>query len=92
MGLIVLTSASNVIRRLPPAPKRAIRAALDMLARDRFSPDLDSRRLDSGDLGWEVYRLRVGDWRVGYVQVGQESRVVHVFHRSEGYGWLERLG
>lgn len=41
--------------------------------------------------GWPVFRLRVGDWRVVFRARGEDLEVVRVFHRREGYGWLERV-
>ena len=38
------------------------------------------------------FRVRVGTYRFVSTRQGQAQRVVKVFHRSEGYGWLERLG
>ncbi|MFA5943333.1 MAG: hypothetical protein WC876_02585 [Candidatus Thermoplasmatota archaeon] len=38
------------------------------------------------------FRIRVGTYRVVYARHERAHRVLKVFHRSEGYGWLERLG
>ncbi len=90
LGLTYDARVAPAIRRLPPAPKQAIRRALDQLALDRFSPGLDVRLLRGP--GDPKFRIRVGDHRIAFVVLERETRVLHVFHRSEGYGWLERLG
>ncbi len=50
----------------------------------------DVRRL-TATAGTNVYRLRVGDWRAAFLLRARAVEVIRVFHRSEGYGWLERL-
>ncbi len=83
--------AHEQVRRLPPATKRAMRAALEALARDGLSADgVDVRRLSTGPER-VLYRLRVRGWRVALRPEGKTLVVIRVFHRSEGYGWMERL-
>lgn len=41
---------------------------------------------------WPAFRLKVGDWRAAWYIRNGEIQVVRVFHRSEGYGWLDRAG
>lgn len=36
-----------------------------------------------------LYRLRVGDWRAAYFAEEDGVVVVRVFHRSDGYAWLD---
>lgn len=90
MGLTYDPLVAPAILRLPPQAKKAVRKALDQLAVDRFSPGLDVRLLRSP--GDPKFRIRVGDYRVVFLVRERETRVLRVFHRSEGYGWLERLG
>ena len=80
----------QVIARLPPGKKAALRKALDALrGKGPDAPGLDIRRLNAP--GPLVFRLRVGDWRVAFRLVGKDIEVVRIFHRREGYGWMERL-
>lgn len=90
MGLTYSPGVATAIRSLSPAPKRAVRQAFDLLAQDRFAPGLDIRLLRGS--GPAKFRVRVGDYRIVFVVLERETRVLRVFHRSEGYGWLERLG
>ena len=84
--------AAPALRAMPPQPKRAMRAALSKLGQDPSGTTvgLDVKRLDApGEL--VVCRVRSGDWRAAFL-VGKDAvRVVQVFHRREGYGWLARL-
>jgi mRNA-degrading endonuclease RelE of RelBE toxin-antitoxin system len=49
---------------------------------------LDIKRLRTGEDSW--FRLRVGDWRAVYRLQPASVDVLRVFHRSEGYEWIER--
>lgn len=92
MRVLLDKAVHQQLKSLAPGPRRAIRDALRILQDfdgDR-PPTLDVRRLQHQTKGY--YRLRVGDYRVAFTRQGQAQRVVKVFHRSEGYGWLERLG
>lgn len=83
-------SMRQVIARLPPAKKAALRKALDRLRTQ--GPDgggLDIRQLHGP--GQLVFRLRVGDLRVAFRLVGKDIEVVRIFPRRDGYGWMERL-
>lgn len=76
---------------LPPGAKKAIRGAFDAMGKDWPGPSLDVKALDMSPGQPPLYRVRVGDWRFAVEVAGQDLRVVHVFHRSEGYDWLERF-
>jgi mRNA-degrading endonuclease RelE of RelBE toxin-antitoxin system len=79
--------AARDIAGLPPEAKRKVRAALEALAAGKAS---DARRLETGGAP-EVWRLRVGRWRIAYLPHGRSLRVVRVFPREHGYGWLVDL-
>lgn len=85
-------TALEVLRTMPPTPRKRMRAALGRLADDPSgrSNGLDVRPLHT-DGPTTVYRLRVGEWRAGWMLRGECVDVVRIFHRSDGYGWLERL-
>jgi mRNA-degrading endonuclease RelE of RelBE toxin-antitoxin system len=91
MRLLWEQSALAELQALPPGPRSAIRKALEALESD----DGDKPEgLDVKRLVWRtpMFRLRVGAYRVAFARDGRAHRVLKVFHRSEGYGWLERLG
>jgi hypothetical protein len=35
--------------------------------------------------------VRVGNWRIVFRAHGDRLEVIRIFHRREGYGWLDRL-
>lgn len=92
MGLTYAPGCVEFIATLPPPPKRALRAALDLLDDDPRAHGLDWKRLETAQSSGPVYRLRVGDYRVVYVVLASETRVVGIFHRREGYRWMLRMG
>ena len=74
---------------MPPATKRKVKAALRRLAEDPGGTTnlLDVKRLDFTP-GQPIYRSRIGDWRVAFT-VDKDVVVLRIFHRHEGYGWLD---
>ncbi|MEA3204015.1 MAG: hypothetical protein QOI63_1695 [Thermoplasmata archaeon] len=79
--------AARDVAGLPPEAKRKVRTVLEGLAKGEAS---DVKRLDTeGDI--QVWRLRVGRWRVAYTQHGRTLRVLRVFPREHGDGWLVDL-
>jgi mRNA-degrading endonuclease RelE of RelBE toxin-antitoxin system len=83
--------AAPVLRSLEPRMRRRLRAALRLLGRDAsgISTRMDVKRLDT-DAGPAIYRLRIADWRVAFT-VDDDPIVLRIFHRSQGYGWLEHM-
>lgn len=77
---------------LAPGPKQAIRRALSDLKDPAARSALDIKRLVTPSDLPPMYRLRVQDHRVAFVREGDTVRVVRIFHRSEGYAWMERPG
>ncbi|HLE98121.1 MAG TPA: type II toxin-antitoxin system RelE/ParE family toxin [Candidatus Thermoplasmatota archaeon] len=80
--------AVPVLRALPPAQVRRLKAALRLLGQDAsgVTNRLDVKRLDT-EAGQPMYRLRVGEWRVAFT-VEEAVVVLRIFHRKDGYGWL----
>jgi mRNA interferase RelE/StbE len=91
--LVVLDTelAAPVFRRLPPTTKQAVKAGLRLLREDPFetNPNADIMLLDGSPGEEPVYRLRVGNWRVVFTRDGATVKVIRIFHREEGYDWLD---
>lgn len=73
------------LRHVPPASKKRLRAGLCRIAAGDAT-GLDVRPL-RGSHG--LLRLRVGNWRAACRQSKASVDVVRVFHRSDGYDWLD---
>jgi mRNA interferase RelE/StbE len=85
--------AAPVLGRMPPQPKRRLKEALRLLGQDPTgrTVGLDVKELDASDALPRLFRLRVGDWRAVFTMEGNDLIVTRIFHRRDGYGWLERL-
>lgn len=90
MKLRLDPSVPACLATLAPRPKKAIRRALEALATDPRPNGYDVKVLDTTTL--RCLRLRLGPYRIAYRLDGQTVQVLKVFHRSEGYAWVERLG
>ena len=90
MGLRLAAEAQAYLRTIPPEPRRRIREAVARLAEDPYADELDIRPVRSLG-GGRLYRCRVGSFRIVFAVVPEGARVLRVFHRRDGYGWLERL-
>ncbi len=91
MRLLFEDGVLSQVQDLPPGPRSVVRAALAAL-RDHDGdrpPGLDVKRLQGAT---PIFRIKLGNYRIVYARHQQAHRVLKVFHRSEGYGWLERLG
>jgi mRNA-degrading endonuclease RelE of RelBE toxin-antitoxin system len=78
---------------LAPASRRAIHGVLKQLGDDPSGrpASLHVKALDLPETPARHFRIRVGDYRVVYLVEAGAIRVLRVFHRDEGYGWLEAL-
>lgn len=90
MGLRLAQETEDFLRVLAPGPKRSLRAALDLLARDPLHKDLDWKALRKKG-STRFYRVRVGDYRIVYTPRPGTTYVWRVQHRRDGYAWLERF-
>jgi mRNA-degrading endonuclease RelE of RelBE toxin-antitoxin system len=81
---VLLPGVADLVRQLPPARKRKVRAALDELLRD---PEL-GEALERELVG--LRRIRVGELRVIYRTTGQGIEIVALGPRRTIYLELER--
>jgi mRNA-degrading endonuclease RelE of RelBE toxin-antitoxin system len=84
--VLLSKTAIRELGRLPSDIARRIRAKLPVLRDDprRPRPGADIR-LIFGHEDPPLYRLRVGDYRVFYLVLADDVRVVYILHRSKAY-------
>jgi len=70
--IIIQRSAKRVLRRLPRDVVERISIAIEALADNPRPPD--SRKL----VGYDLYRIRVGDWRIIYALENDQLIIVVV--------------
>jgi len=77
--------ANRTYSDLPDRVRQRIHSALTQLA---SSGRGDVKRLRGTRGREDLFRLRVGDYRVIFALASTEIRVIRILHRSEGYDWL----
>lgn len=85
MKLAFAPAALRKLRRMQPAKAKAIRGRLEAIAARPFARHANVKPMNGLK---NVYRLRVGDWRVVYEidRQAQEMRVVVIEIRGDIYG------
>jgi mRNA-degrading endonuclease RelE of RelBE toxin-antitoxin system len=90
--LFLASEVQDTLRHLPPATKKALRGALKEL-KDGWpgSGGLHVAPLDTKAKQGPAFRVRVGNWRIVFRARSDRLEGIRLFHRREGYGWLDRL-
>lgn len=91
MGLRFEPGVQEFVRTLAPGPKRRVRKACDLIGFDPRHKKLDIKRLRTKD-EQTYYRCRVGDYRIVYTPVKGGAVIWKIFHRADGYEWMELFG
>ena len=84
--VVVSESAIKQIRKLEQQTINRIRKQLQVLKEDPFQKrsGADIKKL-KGFRNPELYRLRIGDYRLVYVVIGDTVKITEVFHKGKGY-------
>ncbi len=83
--------AADVLRRMPPEPRKRIKAKLRLLEGDPLpsNRELGARQMESNPERSPVYRIKVGHWRIIYTVESSRVYVIRIMPRDEGYDWLD---
>jgi len=84
-AVLLSSQAQREFSALDTKSRARLRAGLSRLA-ETGKGDLKKLRGVSG--GTDLYRLRVGDYRIVFESTPKELRVTRIFRRGEGYDWL----
>ncbi len=84
-GVLLSERADRFLRGLPRDVHDRVRTALLEFARSGRG---DLKRLSGTKGRDDLFRLRVGDYRIVFALTSTEIRVTRIIHRSEGYDWL----
>lgn len=92
MKLRLDPDAAQALRGMAPVSRRRMKEALAKASVDPAgrTVGLDVKQL-AINAPWPAFRLVVGDWRAAWFIRAGTVQVLRIFHRSEGYAWLERL-
>jgi plasmid stabilization system protein ParE len=85
-------AAQQALRHAPPAAKRELKRVLETMRKGSTGLDIRELRQLGPTRGPTLFRVRAGAWRMVFRLQGKDLEVVRVFHRRDGYGWMERLG
>jgi mRNA interferase RelE/StbE len=88
MAKTVLLSprAQKEFRELQISIQERIRSALKDVAAGKR---MDIKKLKGAKDREDLYRLRVGDYRISYGIEKDLIKVARIDHRGKGYGWLD---
>jgi len=88
--VVISESALKQLRKLEQEPIDRIKNHFTVLKEDPFTkrPGADIKKL-KGFKNPELYRLRVGDYRIVYTIIKDSVKITEIFHRSKGYNWLD---
>jgi len=91
MPYIVLVSRTfqHKYQQLPNALRNQIKRSLVELKENPFTSRLKCDIKLLKDTHPKKYRLRVGDYRIIYIIINQEVRVIDLLKRELGYGRIE---
>ena len=81
MKITYTKQATKILRTMPRKTAMRILTAIEKVAENPATADLDIRALQ----GRDGYRLRVGDWRVIYSQDGVVLAVERIAPRGKVY-------
>lgn len=85
--VLLSTRAQREYKKLSKDVKKRIKKALYFLATE--SKRLDIKKLKGVDNREDLYRLRVGDYRIVYKSERAAIKVLRIQHRSKAYDWLD---
>ena len=83
--VLLSTPAQHDYEGLPSDVRRRLRSALLTFATTGRG---NLKKLKGVGKGTDLYRLRVGDFRVVFAMNLKEIQVTRIIPRSEGYDWL----
>jgi len=85
--IVLSTRAIHDFQRLPKDIQKRIKKKLNEFKQNpsRF----DIKKLKGIDGGKDLFRLRIGDYRLTYHPDGNIVRIIRIDHRRKDYKWLE---
>ena len=85
-SVLLSTRAQKDFIKLPKTAQERVRKSLKSLGAG--SKQLDIKKLKGTDDKEDLYRLRVGDYRITYFPESDIIKIIRIDHRQKGYGWL----
>lgn len=80
--------AIKEFNKLQKAMKKRVKSALEKLSEPKLRFRLDIKRLKGVGGREDLFRLRVGDYRIIFSEDEKSVKVTQIIHRGKGYDWL----
>ncbi len=80
--------ATKEFNKLQKARKKQVKSSLEKLSEPELRFRLDVKRLKGVGGREDLFRLRVGDYRIIFSEDEDSLMVTQIIHRGKGYDWL----
>jgi mRNA interferase RelE/StbE len=89
-NVLISETARRQLYELDSKNMERIKTSIKELESNPFSnrPKADVKKL-KGSRSPELYRLRVGDFRIIYTVTSNDIKISEIIRRSKGYEWLD---
>jgi mRNA-degrading endonuclease RelE of RelBE toxin-antitoxin system len=87
-AILLSKIAGKQLGSLPEDIRNEVKRALYSLSEPENGGMLDTKKLKGVRGGADLFRLRVGNYRVVYFEDVDSFRIIQIFHRGKGYKWL----
>jgi len=87
-AILLSKIAGKQLGLLPEDIRNKVKKALYSLSEPENSGMLDTKKLKGVRGGADLFRLRIGNYRVVYFEDVDSFRIIQIFHRGKGYKWL----
>ena len=87
-AILLSKIAGKQLESLPEDIRNKVKKALYSLNYPEKGGMLDTKKLKGVRGGADLFRLRIGNYRVVYFEDVDSFRIIQIFHRGKGYKWL----
>ncbi len=87
-AILLSKIAGKQLGLLPEDIRNKVKKALYSLSNPEKGGILDTKKLKGVRGGADLFRLRIGNYRVVYFEDVDSFRIIQIFHRGKGYRWL----
>ena len=87
-AILLSKIAGKQLGLLPEDIRNKVKKALYSLSEPEKGGMLDTKKLKGVGGGADLFRLRIGNYRVVYFEDVDSFRIIQIFHRGKGYKWL----
>jgi len=87
-AILLSKIAGKQLESLSQDTRNKVKKALYSLSEPENSGMLDTKKLKGVRGGADLFRLRIGNYRVVYFEDVDSFKIIQIFHRRKGYKWL----